>query len=433
MKVLRVYHSGRDGGHRARERALSDAGVQVTLVVPGAWPGADTKTRFSNEPFSIVELSTTRSGDVNRHAYTDVARIRGLISELDPDVIDIHEEPFSVTANQWLEAVPRDLAVVLYTAQNIDKRYPPPFMTYEHRSHRRAAALYPCSRQAASVARGKGFSGLIDVIPLGFDSTLFHAGNQSLDDDELVMALVGRLVPEKGVGDAIHVLAEVNRERRARLLVIGSGPEEQRARRLASSLNVDDRVEFMRWQPASALAEVYRRANIVLVPSVPTQTWTEQFGRVIIEAQASGAVVAGYATGSIPEVAGDAALLSPTRDVASLAGQLIRLVGDAARYQQLRDRGVAVSASRTWARVAMRQAELYARVAERRAPRLELPRSPRSRRKTARQEFGSTAPSAVGMRPFALPVLRAGGPGASALAAFIDTAAELLARVGLSR
>ena len=112
--------------------------------------------------------------------------------------LDIHEEPVSVAARQWLAAVPSDLPVVMYTAQNVDKRYPPPFAQYERAAHRRVAALYPCSRQAASVARGKGFSGLIEVLPLGFDDTLFCPGEQYVDDAEIVLGLVGRLVPEKG-------------------------------------------------------------------------------------------------------------------------------------------------------------------------------------------------------------------------------------------
>ncbi len=72
------------------------------------------------------------------------------------------------------------------------------------------------------------------------------------------------------------------------------------------------------WQSVAELAAFYRQAHVVLVPSVATETWTEQFGRVIVEAQASGAVVAGYASGSIPEVAGDAALLVAPGDVHAL-------------------------------------------------------------------------------------------------------------------
>src|SRR5712691_998601 len=119
MRILRVYHGGRDPGHRARERALVAAGVEVTLVVPEEWPGATAEREPSDEPFRIVELPVRRPGDVNRHAYREVKALAGLIRELRPDVLDVHEEPFSVATRQWLAAAPQELPVLLYTAQNI--------------------------------------------------------------------------------------------------------------------------------------------------------------------------------------------------------------------------------------------------------------------------------------------------------------------------
>jgi glycosyltransferase involved in cell wall biosynthesis len=429
LSVARVYHAGRDISHRARERGLQSARVDVTLVVPTSWPERGGETSLSADSFPIVELPVGRTGDVNRHAYRNGNKLRRLIGELAPDILDLHEEPFSVAARQWLAAAPPELPVVMYTAQNVDKRYPPPFSVYERRAHRRVAALYPCSRQAASVARGKGFAGLIDVIPLGYDPELFHEGEQSLDDDELVLALLGRLVPEKGVRDAVHVVARVNAVRPARLVLAGSGPEEWQARELAEGLGIADRVEIEPWRPASELAELYRRAHLVLVPSHATATWVEQFGRVIVEAHASGAVVAGYASGSITEVAGDAAVLADPGNATQLAERVVTVLGDLDEYARLRARGLVLCRTRTWAHVAERQAELYRRVIAGELERLPLPRSPRERRAKARAEFGPPAATTAGVRPFALPLLRRGGAAAAALAAVIDAATEAYARL----
>ena len=429
MRVVRVYHGGRNHAHRERERELQAAHIDVTLVLPSSWPERGGEITLSAESFPIVELPVSRPGDVNRHAYTDPGKVRRLIAELEPDILDVHEEPFSGAARQWLAAAPRTLPVVMYTAQNVDKRYPPPFSIYERRAHRHVAALYPCTRQAASVARGKGFAGLIDVIPLGSDPALFYEGTQSLDDDELVLALIGRLVPEKGVRDAVHVLARVNAERPARLVLAGSGPEEGPARELAAAFGVADRLEVEPWRSAAEVAELYRLAHLVLVPSVATGTWVEQFGRVIIEAHASKAVVAGYASGSIPEVAGEAAVLADAGNASQLADRVVALLSDPAEYARLRELALALSPTRTWARVAERQAELYRRVLSGEPERHALPRSPSNRRAVARREFGPTAATTSGTRPFALPLLRRGGRAASALAALIDAANESYARL----
>jgi glycosyltransferase involved in cell wall biosynthesis len=427
MRVLRVYHEGRRPEHRLRERALAAVGVDVTLVVPRQWPDADGTTIVPAEGLDIREMRVTRPGDVNRHAYESVGALRRLVADTRPDVVDLHEEPFSVAVHQWLDAVPRSLPVALYTAQNIDKRFPPPFALYERKALQRAAALYPCSSQAASVARGKGASGLIDVLPLGYDAAAFLPGEQAVADPVFTLALVGRLVPEKGVADAVRVLAGLHAVRPTVLLLVGSGPEADRARTLAADLGVAAQLELLPWQSPNALAETFRRTHVALVLSRPTATWVEQFGRVIVEAHASGAVVAGYASGAIPEAAGGAAVLTAVGDHSTLVEELSELSRNEPAFSTLRERGFALSRDRTWAAIGDRHARLYRLLAAGDVPRVELPRSPHARRELARAEFGPPASSTVGDRPFALPLLRNGGAAASMLAKALDAGAELAA------
>ena len=323
--------------------------------------------------------------------------------------MDVHEEPFSKVAHQWLTATPIGPPIAMYTAQNVDKRLPPPFSTYETATYRRISCLYPCSRQAAAVARGKGFAGEIDVIPLGYDPAVFYPGKQRFTDNELLLAFVGRFVPEKGLLDAVAVVSRVQTHRDARLLLVGEGEEGQRAIDLARALGIGDRVEVLPWQSPAQLAEIYRVAHVVLVPSTSTATWVEQFGRVIVEAQASGAVVAGYASGAIPEVGGDAALLVAEGQVSLLADRLETLVTSEAEWDQRRAAGIQLAESRTWERVARRQLELYGRAITGATRRISISHDARARRRYASLEFGPTAVTPAGRRPFALPVLRRGG------------------------
>src|SRR4051794_28502916 len=154
-RVLRVYHAGRDPAHRKRDRALALLDVDLTLVVPTAWPEGGAELRLTPEPFPVVEIEVLRAGDVNRHRYREDAAVQRALAEIQPDIIDIQEEPFSAAATQWVRAA-GDRPVIMYTAQNVDKRLPPPFTQWERATYGRIQALYPCSRQAASVARGKG-------------------------------------------------------------------------------------------------------------------------------------------------------------------------------------------------------------------------------------------------------------------------------------
>ena len=235
MRVVRIYHAGRDTAHRERDRALVRAGVDLTLIVPAEWPGNEAP--IEDEPFEVVELPVLRPGDVNRHQYRDVDDITDVLDRVQPDVIDLHEEPFSSVAHQILRRIGRGVPAVSYAAQNIDKRFPPPFAQWEKSALSRLGGIYPCTRQAASVVVGKGFAGHVQVLPLAPPPQIV-AGSQAAPTDELRMLLVGRLVPEKGITDAVETLAAL-RGHNARLTIVGDGPERDTAQELAARLGVD--------------------------------------------------------------------------------------------------------------------------------------------------------------------------------------------------
>ena len=396
MKVLRVYHLGRDAAHRARERALAAAGVEVTLVVPSAWPGPDDVT---DEPFEVRELPVRRAGDQNRHTWS--GDLRAFVEAVAPDLVDIHEEPVSLAARQWMAAAGAR-PVVMYSAQNLDKRWPPPFSRHERRALRRVQAFYPCSQQAAAVLRGKGFAGRIDVLPLGVDESVFSRGAQELPSSSVRLLLAGRLVEHKGLVAAVRVLHGVAahcRERGAsvHLDVVGRGPDEGRGRESAARLEVADQITWHPWVSAGELAELYRQAHVVLVPSRATATWVEQYGRVITEGWSCGAVPVGYASGSIPEVTGDGGMTVPEGDVEALIAAVCQLVDEPQRWSA--HRGCDPPVASSWSTVAAQQRNLYDAA---------LSASPpvASGRRAARAEFGAPARTAVSARPFAAPVLR---------------------------
>ena len=426
MRVLRVYHGGRDPSHRRRDRALVAAGVDLTVVVPQRWSEGGAQDVLTDEPFPMVELPVVRTGDVNRHRYAEPAALTAVLADVQPDLVDLHEEPFAAVTRQWLRVLPRSVPVVGYSAQNIDKRWPPPFAQWELAALRRLTAIYPCSRQAASVLRGKGFTGLLEVLPLGVDGGLLTAGTQRHDDEVWTLLLVGRLVPEKGVRDAVEALARIRRHRPCRLVVAGRGPEGDLLAGVAQQLGVGEYVELRPWTDAAELAALYRTAHVVLVPSRATRTWVEQFGRVITEGQAAGAVVVGWSSGSIPEVGAGLVPLAPEGDVAGLAERVLELVRDGARWSDLRQRGLSRSVELDWPRVGFAQAAFYERASEASG----LPRAPlRPDRAAAEREFGRPARVAGGGRPFALPVLREDTAASRTVARALDGVAPALRRL----
>ena len=278
--------------------------------------------------------------------------------------------------------------------------------------------------------RGKGFGGLVEPLPLGYDDEHYSCGEQSLAGGRLRLALVGRMVREKGVCDAVRVLAglHVGTGMDAELVLAGSGPELTAAMALAKELGVDDRVDHRPWLATPELAQLYRETHVVLAPSRSTATWAEQFGRMIVEGQASGCVIVGYDSGSIPEVGGDPALLVREGDVDSLTEAAALVLSDPEVFQARRRSGLALAPERTWTCVARKQAELYRMALEAgRTPLLSG--SPRARRRLAEAEFGRPAEALGQSRPFALPYLRHPSATSRMLGRTMDMLAEVRTKI----
>ena len=163
----------------------------------------------------------------------------------------------------------------------------------------------------------------IEVAPPGVDVERFSALERRPD----AVFSIGRLVWEKGHQDVLRALAAIRLGvvpgEAPRLLIVGSGPDEDRLRRHARDLGVDDLVELATLD-YDAMPGVYARATALVLASVPTPLWEEQFGMVLAEAMAAGVPVVAAASGAIPQVVRDAGTLFPPGDWVELARCLVR-------------------------------------------------------------------------------------------------------------
>ncbi|HLJ82256.1 MAG TPA: glycosyltransferase family 1 protein [Ktedonobacterales bacterium] len=104
-----------------------------------------------------------------------------------------------------------------------------------------------------------------------------------------------------------------------------------------------DSVRFLDFIPDSELTTLYHAADVLAMPSI-----YEGFGIPVLEAMASGTPVVCSDGGSLPEVAGDAALVVPVEDVDGLAGALVRAASDEELRGTLVARGLARVKRFTW-------------------------------------------------------------------------------------
>jgi glycosyltransferase involved in cell wall biosynthesis len=145
-----------------------------------------------------------------------------------------------------------------------------------------------------------------------------------------------------------------------RLRLLGSGPERSRLISLARALQISERVRFDEQIPSGQVPAYLSQLHALVLPSRTGRRWVEQFGRVLIEAMASGVPVIGSSSGEIPNVIGDAGLVFPEGDVAALGERLQALIDDRALWHDLAQRGQERVRQRyTQAHIAAETVEVY--------------------------------------------------------------------------
>jgi glycosyltransferase involved in cell wall biosynthesis len=377
LRVLRVYHSAVVSPWRRRDRELRALGVDIVLVSPRRWDegGRDVALEPGGDDFVVAART------FGRHPYAfvyDPRPLWRLLRQGRYDVVDLHEEPASLAAAEgWLLArlAGARAAICLYSAQNIPKRYPVPFRWIERALLRRSAGVHTCNRDAGEILRGKGFSGLVRDLGLGVDVEGFAPGDEDADPSAapapavrgaegefppLRVGYVGRLEAHKGVEVLVRAVAAVPG---VSLQIVGAGPAHDAIEREVARAGVASRVAFDGFRDQGSLAEVYRRFDVVVMPSLDTPSWLEQFGRVAVEAMASGVAVVASRSGALPEVVADAGVLVPPGDADALAAALTELRDDPARRLELQAAGRQRAAYYAWPEVAGRQLDFYRQLA----------------------------------------------------------------------
>jgi D-inositol-3-phosphate glycosyltransferase len=217
----------------------------------------------------------------------------------------------------------------------------------------------------------------VRVISPGVDLGVFSPGDQGaargrlgLPADALVVLFVGRIQPLKAPDIVLAAAAELLAARpdlRPRLIVpIVGGPSGsgqgalERLTELASRLGIDDVVRFAPPMSQDALADYYRAATVVCVPS-----YSESFGLVAIEAQACATPVLAADVGGLSTavVDGETGALVRGHDPAAYARVLEQLLSDPAKRNRLGAAGAVHASTFGWSGTAKLTLEAYAEAA----------------------------------------------------------------------
>jgi glycosyltransferase involved in cell wall biosynthesis len=205
----------------------------------------------------------------------------------------------------------------------------------------------------------------IDVVPNGLGRPPTTPGTPpatlrarlDLGDRRVLLCLSAKR-PHKNLTGLIDALAQIPAERRPVAVLPGyPTPHEEELRGRAQERGVAADVRLIGWTSDADVEGLFALAGAFAYPSL-----YEGFGLPVLEAMARGVPVACADRSSLPEVAGDAALLFDPADPAAIARAIERLLGDHELAATLAEKGRRQAARFTWERAAEGTLAAYERV-----------------------------------------------------------------------
>lgn len=336
VRVLFISHTYIVGINQGKLAAIADAGAQVALLVPQQWQAPQWNKRFTVEtPYPQIKIYPAKiwfEGRAGAHFYLP-SDIFKAIADFQPDIIQIEEEVFSLSAFEVVLAARRcQLPVVLFGWENRDRQLSLPRRWMRQVVFENTQAIITGNHEGADVIKQWGYDKTIEIMPqMGVDTDLFSPDLREGDmaTEPLHIGFVGRIAHHKGIDTLLAAARQLKQQGcEFHLYMCGSGPDEAKFMLLAQDYDLNDMITWRGGVRHDEVPGEIGKMDVLVLPSRTIPTWKEQFGHVLIEAMAVGIPVVGSTCGEIPNVVDHPALIFPEGDAPALATILERLIQD---------------------------------------------------------------------------------------------------------
>ena len=199
------------------------------------------------------------------------------------DILNFHHPESSISLAQFFPKVP-----VVYTMHDsLDKWHPEIFKLFRSKNQHCISISNNQRKDAPDLP-------YLSTVYNGVDTDLFTFSGEH----DGYMLYVGRIIPEKGLREAVQVAHQSGE----RLLIIGNVPASQQSyfeRYVRPYLS--ERIIYLGQKPHEEIVQYFQKAKCLLMPS----QWEEPFGVTMIEAMSCGTPVVALRRGAAPEVIDD--------------------------------------------------------------------------------------------------------------------------------
>lgn len=287
------------------------------------------------------------------------------------DVIHVIGDPsYLQTWQAYRFAKKHGIAFTCRAAQNVYRKFPFPFSYIEGLILKNADLIFPLHEQAEQILVKKGLKVPTCFLNNGFDDDLFSITQSNImtkcDNSQLTLGFVGSIARHKGILLLLELLTKTNLNIHFKMVgnLFGADINEANINHLINKVNSesDNRVTWLKRQPYSELPMIFRGFDILILPSIDTNyipntiakyipyfrmPWSEQFGRVLVEAMALGVPVIGSNAGGIPYVIGNDSYVYDQNDI-SKAFEIVNRLKIQSNYEKARKYAIERSKAFTW-------------------------------------------------------------------------------------
>jgi len=151
------------------------------------------------------------------------------------------------------------------------------------------------------------------------------------NEDERIITHISNFRKVKNIPDVINVFNLIQKKIKAKLMMVGDGPEKDKAEKLCAELGISDKVIF--FGNSHEINQILSYSDLFLLPSE-----TESFGLAALEAMACNVPVISSNSGGLPEVNidGVSGYLSDVGDISSMAVNALKILSDDATLSQFK-------------------------------------------------------------------------------------------------
>lgn len=160
------------------------------------------------------------------------------------------------------------------------------------------------------------------------------------DDDEYIITHISNFRKVKRIQDVVQIFYRIQQKKKAKLMMVGEGPEVQPAKELAAKLGIEDLVIFL--GESNEIDKILCYSDLFLLPSE-----RESFGLAALEAMVNGVPVISTNTGGLPEVNRDgfSGYLSDVGNVQEMAENALSILKDPETLQTFRENAVKMAST----------------------------------------------------------------------------------------